>query len=84
MSKNIQRRIRRGFIMKLIEKLNLDVKYLIHLRWSHTILQLSGLGIILFLLTRKSWIALVLFIILFFLEDFAYNKKITKIELGVI
>ena len=66
--------------MRLSELIPLRYKYLFHIRWSHTLIYLTEIGILLFLLLNKMWIPLVLFLTLFVLEDYAHNKKITKIE----
>ena len=66
--------------MKLRELLPLRYQYLFHLRWSHTVIYLSELGILLFLLSKKLWIALALFLAVFLLEEYIYSKKTRKIE----
>lgn len=66
--------------MKLRDLIPLRYKYLFHLRWSHTVIYLTELGILLFLLSKKSWIAFVLFLMVFLLEEYVYSKKINKLE----
>lgn len=68
--------------MKLKDLFPLRYKYLVNLRWSHTIIYLAELGILLFLLTKKSWIAFTLFLVVFLLEEYAYSKKTSKIEVS--
>ncbi len=66
--------------MKLRELLPLRYKYLFHMRWSHTVIYLAELGILMFLLIKEEWVFFALFMALIIAEDYAHNKKITKIE----
>lgn len=68
--------------MKLRELIPLRYMYLNTLRWSHTMIYLSELGILLFFLLQGLWVPLALFLIFFVAEEYAYNKKVTKIEVA--
>jgi len=66
--------------MKLRELIPLRYRYLISLRWSHTVVYLAELSILLFLTIQRRWIPLALFLTVFLLEEYVYSKKISKLE----